>query len=96
MEKKEYTRALLEFRNAAKATPNDAVVYYQLGLAYWDAQDPRSSYAAFRKAFSLNPKRADAQLKIAQIQAATNDLELLQDAEKRRTISWKARRPPQT
>src|SRR5215469_575409 len=83
MEKKDYTRALLEFRNAAKATPNDAEVYYQLGLAYWDAHDPRASYAAFRKALSLNPKRADAQLKVAQIQAATNDSELLRDAEKR-------------
>lgn len=83
LEKKDYTRAVLEFRNAAKATPNDAEVYYQMGLAYWDAQDPRASYAAFRKALSLNPKRTDAQLKVAQIQAATNDPELLRDAEKR-------------
>jgi TPR repeat protein len=54
MENKDPRRAALEFKNAAQATPNDPEAYYQLGLAYWDAMDPRASCAAFRKALSLN------------------------------------------
>jgi tetratricopeptide (TPR) repeat protein len=83
MEKKESSRAVLEFKNAAQATPNDPEVYYQMGLAYWDAGDPRSSYISFRRALALNPNYADAQLRIAQIQTMTNDPELIEDAEKR-------------
>lgn len=57
MEKKDPGRAVLEFKNAGQATPNDAEVYFQLGLAYWDAGDPRSSYISFRRALTLNPTR---------------------------------------
>ena len=38
LEKKEYTRAVLEFRNAVAAMPRDAESYYQLGRAYTASQ----------------------------------------------------------
>lgn len=79
----EYSRAILEFKNAASAMPKDAEPYYQMGLALWGDKDYRSAYAAFRKALELNPKHTDAQLKMAQIQALTNDPNLLKDSQSR-------------
>jgi tetratricopeptide (TPR) repeat protein len=83
IQKNDYSRALLELKNAARATPNDAEVYYQLGMAFWGAQDLRSAYASFRKALTLDPKHKGAQLKIAQLQMNTDDPDLIKDAEKR-------------
>lgn len=82
-EKREYNRALLEFKNAAKVAPNDPEVYYQMGIAYIGARDATSAYIALRKAVELNPKHTDAQVKLAQLQATSNDPELLKDAESR-------------
>ncbi len=83
LQTKEYARAILEFKNAASAMPKDPESYYQMGLALWGTQDYRSAYAAFRKALSLDPKHKEAELKMAEIQALTNDPSLLKDSESR-------------
>jgi cellulose synthase operon protein C len=80
LEKKDYVRALLEFKNAARAIPTDAEAYYQMGLAFLGTQDIRSGYSAFRKALALNPKHSGAQLKVAQLQMQTNDPDLVKDS----------------
>src|SRR5690242_707665 len=46
-EKQEYSRALLEFKNAAKVAPNDPEVYYQMGNAFMLLRDGNSAYIAF-------------------------------------------------
>ncbi len=46
-EKHDYARAILEFKNAAKAAPKDAEVFYQLGMAYLGVQDFRSALGGF-------------------------------------------------
>src|SRR5690348_1516409 len=76
-EKREYGRALLEFKNAAKIAPNDSEVYYQLGIAFMGARDANAAYLAFRKALELNPKHTDAQLRVAQLQTTSTDLDLI-------------------
>lgn len=81
-----YPRAILEFKNAAKAMPADPEVYYHLGMAYLGAKDFRSSLAAFRRTLALNPKHAQAQLRIAQMLALTNNEELLKDADSRMKV----------
>lgn len=83
VEKKDYNRALLEFRNAAKATPNDAEVYYQMGNVFAALRDGRSAYVAYSKAVSLNPKHLDAQIKLARIQAGSSDPQMLKNTEQR-------------
>jgi tetratricopeptide (TPR) repeat protein len=83
IEKKDYPRALLELKNAARAMPQDAEVYYQMGLAYLGARDLLSAYSALRKAVALNPKHSAAQLRLAQVQTSSNDPELLKDAQGR-------------
>ena len=80
LEKKDYRRAVLEFMNAAKAIPNDAEPYYQLGLTSLALQDPRTAVAAFSKALELDPKHAGARLKLAELMAVTRYKNLAEDA----------------
>lgn len=83
LEKKDYSRAILEFKNAARETPNDADVYYQLGSAAMAGADLRLAVRAFTKALELNPKHNGAQLKLAQIAAAAGDPEWVKQSEQR-------------
>jgi tetratricopeptide (TPR) repeat protein len=83
LQKQDYGRALLEFRNAAQAKPDDAEVYYQMGLAFNAMGDIRAAYQAFGKAVALQPKHREAQLKIAQIQVASGDEDLAKEAQGR-------------
>ncbi len=83
LEKHDPARAILQFRNALKATPDDPEVYYQLGLATYATGDYSVAVAAFRKTIELYPSHRGAQLKLAQLMAATGNKELLQDAEGR-------------
>lgn len=82
LQKHEYARAILEFRNAAQAMPKDAEAYYQIAIASEDNGDIQTAVAAYRKALSLNPKHTGAELKLAQLMALTTDKSLLQRAEK--------------
>src|SRR5689334_15081703 len=64
LQKKDYARAILQFRNATQTMPKDAEAYYQLGLAYLGARNWRPAYLALRKAIELNPKHSAAQIKL--------------------------------
>src|ERR1035438_8894941 len=81
--KKDFGRALLEFKNAAKAMPKDAEPNYQIGLSYLALQDFRYALVAFRKAVELDPKHAGAQLKLAEMEANSRNRDLLGAAQAR-------------
>jgi tetratricopeptide (TPR) repeat protein len=93
LEKKEYSRALLEFRNAAGAMPNDAEVFYQIGLASWGSKDYGGAFTAFQKALSINPKHSAAELKLVQLQIASHDPEMLRDSANRLKSMLEQRSP---
>jgi cytochrome c-type biogenesis protein CcmH/NrfG len=80
LEKKDYDRALLEFRNASQAMPKDAEPYYQMGLAYLASARLGNGIASLRKATELNPKHEKAQLKLAELMTTSADKEVLQQA----------------
>jgi Tfp pilus assembly protein PilF len=82
-DKKDYSRALLEFKSASLAMPKDAEPNYQLGLTYLDIGDIRSGAAYLRKATELNPKHQQAQLKLAELMATSRDQDVLQQAASR-------------
>ena len=67
IEKKDYARALIQFRNASKVMPKDAEPYYQAGLVYLERRDWLTAYASLKKAVDLNPKHQQAQLKLAEL-----------------------------
>jgi tetratricopeptide (TPR) repeat protein len=83
--KKEYARAILEFKNATRLQPKDAEPYYQTGLVYLAMGDYQSGYQLLRKAAEVDPKHVKAQEKIAEIIADnvsnTKDPQQLQAAE---------------
>jgi tetratricopeptide (TPR) repeat protein len=83
LDKEDPARALLELKNAAGVSPNDAEVYYQMGVAYQKAQDVRSAVKSFQKALAIDPKHAAAQLRIAEMMAAANDQSIIQEARTR-------------
>jgi len=82
VQKKDYSRAILAFHNAAQAMPKDAEPYYQMGLAALHAGDVRTGALSLRKAVELNPKHSEAQLKLAELMAQGNEA-LVREAESR-------------
>src|ERR1051325_2037635 len=79
MAEKEYSRALLEFRNAAAAMPKDAEPYYQMGRASLESKDLRNAVRAFQRAIALNPKHAEAQLKLAELMMNSPDHKVIEE-----------------
>ena len=67
MANKDYARAILEFRNAARLAPKDPEPSYRLGQAYLDSGDYRAGVASLLHAVELDPEHAGAQLKIAEV-----------------------------
>jgi tetratricopeptide (TPR) repeat protein len=83
VQKHDYQRAVLEFRNAIKAMPKDAEPVYQLALVYTDMGDYRTAFALLKKAVDLNPKHVQAQLMIAKFQTGAPDKTVLDEAKQR-------------
>jgi tetratricopeptide (TPR) repeat protein len=84
MAKKDYERAILEFRSAAAALPRDAEPFYQLGMAYEGTADPKLfplAVKSLQHALQLDPKHATARLELARLEALTRNEEALKDAE---------------
>jgi tetratricopeptide (TPR) repeat protein len=82
-----YDRAVLEFKNAAQALPQDAEPYYQLGLAYLAVGDAGAAVLNLSWACDRNPKHSGAQLKLAELLAGTADPRLWADAEQRAALA---------
>jgi tetratricopeptide (TPR) repeat protein len=80
---KDYSRAILAFRNAAKVKPNDAESMYQIGVASLGLMDLRTAVASFKRALELDPKHVQAQLKLAQIMATSSEDVWVKQAESR-------------
>jgi Tfp pilus assembly protein PilF len=76
MEKKDYARAVLEFRNAESILPRNAEPHYQLGLAYLRSGDYRAGVAALLHAVELDPQHAGAQLELAELTSGTGSEDL--------------------
>jgi tetratricopeptide (TPR) repeat protein len=90
MKQKDYTRALLELRNAYRHLPKDAEVSYQLGLAYLATADLNNGVRHLRYATQLNPNHAEAQTKLAELMAMNGGNEVVQEAERRARLALAA------
>jgi tetratricopeptide (TPR) repeat protein len=86
--KKEFARAVLEFRNAAQAVPKDAEPYYRMGLAYLASGNLTGGVRSLQKATLLNPKHAGAQLKLAELMTGTREPEYIEQAVARLQVAF--------
>src|SRR4051794_361857 len=68
---KDYSRALLEFKNAARVAPRDGEPHYQTGLAHMYSGNYRGAVDSFRLCLELNPHHAGAQLKTAEMMTSS-------------------------
>jgi tetratricopeptide (TPR) repeat protein len=85
-DKGDYSRAIIEWKNAVGIANGDAEPYYWLGMGYIGAGNIPLAVDSFRKAAEINPKHAAAQLHMAELLTLSNDPDLLQDALKRLQI----------
>jgi putative PEP-CTERM system TPR-repeat lipoprotein len=76
----DFSRAVLEFRNAVQRTPDSAEAQYRLGVAYLGAGDVPDGILALRHAVELNPNHVGAQIKLAELMAVGTDAGVLRDA----------------
>lgn len=83
VQRKDYARATLEYRNAVQVRPKDAEPYYRLGLLFEKMGNPRDAVTAYRQALQLSPQHAGAQLRLAGLMAVFGDAQALAEAEKR-------------
>jgi tetratricopeptide (TPR) repeat protein len=65
--KKDYPRAILQFRNASKAMPNNAEPYYQLGITAVAMGDPTAAAEFLSQTLAINPKHLDAMLALSEL-----------------------------
>jgi tetratricopeptide (TPR) repeat protein len=63
----EYDGAILEYKNALKADPNAADVYYQLGQAYLKTSQYREAFRQFERVVEVTPNHKAARLAIGGI-----------------------------
>ena len=79
---KDFARAIIDFRNAAQAVPQDAEPHYQLALAYVSAGYLQDGVNELLKTAALDPKQVAAQLKLAEILTANKNLQAVKEGEK--------------
>jgi tetratricopeptide (TPR) repeat protein len=80
LEKHEYARAVLDFRNAVAAMPGDGESFYQLGLAYVGARDLQGAWNSFKTALALDPKHKGAQLNLSKIEVSMPGVDMVRQA----------------
>ena len=83
LKSKDYSRAILEFRNAAQIMPGDAEPYYQLGMTALQTQNFAAAYASFQKAVERNPGHSAAQLNLAALMSTSGDSAMAAEGEQR-------------
>ncbi|MCS7024888.1 MAG: tetratricopeptide repeat protein [Bryobacteraceae bacterium] len=71
LSQREYSRAVVEFRNATQLRPKDADAAYHLALAYFRAGSLQLSYQTLRKAVDLDPNHKQARLQLAAMMAVS-------------------------
>ena len=83
VQKKDYKRAVIEFKVAAQNAPTDAEPVYQLGMAYMKGGALRQAVEAFQKAVTLKPTHEGARYQMALFEVGSNKSETVQAADYR-------------
>jgi tetratricopeptide (TPR) repeat protein len=90
MEKRDFARAALEFKNAVQISPDSAEVNYRLGTAFLGTGDFPSAVAYLRKATELDPRHVGAQVQLARMMATSRDPKIAAEATERARAAYAA------
>lgn len=82
MHRGDFARAALEFRNAARIQPKDARAEYQLALAYLADGKLSDAVTALVRSTQLDPKYAEAQVKLAELMISSGNIDVIRDGQK--------------
>jgi tetratricopeptide (TPR) repeat protein len=67
VEKGQYQKAVIEFKNAIDLDQENDRTHYELGETYLQLKDGREAFKSFSRAVTLNPANLEAQLKLGQV-----------------------------
>ncbi len=81
-QQKDYSRAMLEFKNAARAVKSDAEPYYQMALVSLQTGDTQAAYKMLTTAIQLNPQHMEAKARLVKLIAMSGSAKYLPEAEK--------------
>src|SRR5512141_2148192 len=62
-----FKEAVIEYRNAVKAVPNDPAVHWKLAKASIEAKDIRTAFAELQKTVELDPNNFEALGRLGEI-----------------------------
>lgn len=79
---KQYTRAAIDFKNAARQMPKHAEAYYRLGLTYLELGDGQTGVGFLQQALALDPKHTPAKVKLAELMAFDQRPDVVREAER--------------
>jgi len=74
---RDYARAILDLKNAARMLDRNPEPYYQLGRAYESSGDRGAAITFLVKATELDPKHLAAQVKLAELMGSSGNKEVL-------------------
>jgi tetratricopeptide (TPR) repeat protein len=80
---RDYSRALIDFRNAAQVKPKDAEPYYQMALVHLAMNNAQGAVNALLWAAQLDAKHAPTQLKLAELMSMNRSVDVVRDAQKK-------------
>ena len=80
LDKREFSRAIFEFRLAQRLDPQAADVYFHLGNGYLEAGQQSAAYVNFHKALQFDTNHGGAKRAVAQLLAASRDTKNLEEA----------------
>ena len=75
VQKEKYKEAVIEYKNAVKAGPNDASLRFKLAKAAWEARDFPTAFQELQKAVELDPGNYEAQTKLGEFYVAAGKTE---------------------
>jgi tetratricopeptide (TPR) repeat protein len=73
-EQRKYAEAVIEYKNAARAAPNDAAIHWKLARAALTVRDGQTSIAELQRVIAIDPSHIDAKDLLGQMYLATGKI----------------------
>lgn len=79
---KSFSRAAVDFKNAARQMPKHAEAYYRLGITYLELGDGPTGIGMLQKALSIDSNHVPAKVKLSEVMALSDSSDVVREAER--------------